>query len=447
MKKVNSNFSKYFFYYPATLLKFEPIMFLIQKYRKQQYLSTQELEERQFNLLKKRVFLAYTHSKFYYNLYKSFEFHPDDIESISDITKIPTVKKTDLIRYGDDFAASRFHPFSSSKTTGGSTGQPIQLLKNPMALARERAATIRGYSWAGISLGDSQLRLWGIPHSHQDALKSKFVDLVANRKRISAFQLTDFNLYQYYKVSIKFKPKFIYGYVSAIEEFANFIERKGLDKIPSLIAIVTTSEILFESSRKNIESAFGVKVFNEYGCGEVGSIAHECEEGSLHITADNLIIETDSEKGEAGELIVTDLYNSVNPLIRYRLGDFGSVLESKCRCGRNLPILGSIKGRAYDLLLMPDGRLVHPESVIYVFEDIQKRGKVFEQFQVIQNSLIDLDVYVVPRDKFSPKIMDDVEKNLKSVLHADVNVNFFQVDSIERENSGKMRVVKRNFQA
>lgn len=442
---MNSLLSRLLFYYPSTLLKGEPIAFLSSEYSKNQYKALDEIKSLQLFRLKKITKIAYENSEFYRKLYDERGFDPYAIKGLEDLTRIPTIGKSDLIDSANEITTSGWHFLASSKTTGGSTGEPVRLIKNPMALARERTATNRGYNWAGITLGDSQLRLWGIPHGRNDAWKSKIIDLVANRKRISAFELTDQNLHNYYLDARKFKPKFIYGYVSAVNEFAHFIVRHNLAPIESLKCIVTTSEVLTDADRSNIEGAFKVKVYNEYGCGEVGSIAHECENGSLHIVSDNLIVETDSRKGEAGELIVTDLFNKVTPLIRYRIGDYGTLSEQKCDCGRTLPLLQSVHGRAYDLLLMPDGRQVHPESAIYVFEDLQKVDKFFSKFQVIQTSVDELVINVVPTSRYTKGVEKEIIENLKIQLHAGLNVKVNLVAAIEREASGKMRVVKRAF--
>lgn len=442
---MNSILSRMLIYYPATLLKGEPVFFLERQYRKSQFMSRKNLRSYQLNHLRKIVSFAYRKSRFYKELYDSNGFRPDDLVDISDINKIPIIDKRLLIENFKNMSILSYSLIASRKTTGGSTGQPVQLLKNPMALARERAATARGYNWAGVSSGDPQLRLWGIPHGERDAFKAGIIDFVSNRKRISAFNLTDDKMFSYYKEALWFKPKFIYGYVSAINEFANFIRRKGLKAIPSVESVVTTSEILTSSVRSNIENIFKAKVYNEYGCGEVGSIAHECEAGNMHIMADNLVLESESKGDVPGELIVTDLFNFALPLIRYRLGDFAILSDNACDCGRTLPLIRSLHGRAYDMLEMPDGRKVHPESAIYIFEDIQKRANVFEQFQVIQSSTKNIAVNIIPSDGYSDSVREMILQGVKSNLHEDICVTINIVDFIPREPSGKMRVVKKIF--
>lgn len=359
------------------------------------------------------------------------------------------VKKEDLINAGASLSVNRL--FDQTKTTGGSTGEPVVLTKNPGALARERAATWRGYHWAGIEKGDRQLRFWGVPHTDSARKTAVLKDFVANRVRISAFELTEERFAEYHTTLMSDNPDYIYGYVSAIEEFAGYISRKELPVPDSLKAIVTTSEILSDGARQKIEKAFAVKVYNEYGCGEVGSIAHECSEGKLHLSSDNLmvgvLINDKVELYGTGELVVTDLYNTSTPLIKYRTGDFATISRETCSCGNQMPYISNLHGRAYDHLVTPSGVKIHPESIIYVFEKIQEETKSFQQFQVVQETTTDLSVYIRPAEHFSESIEAEIIDGIKSNVCAEFEVNINYVEKIEREGSGKLRLVKSQVRA
>lgn len=443
---MNSTFSRVFFFYPATFIKAEPIAFFLPSYRRNQWRSTEEIEKLQLRSFKEILRYATTHSEFYRNLYKAHGVSVDDIRSLGDIKFLPTVSKNDLIQSLESMSTSKTgRLFRSTKTTGGSTGQPVKLYKNALALAKERCATARAYEWAGVEIGDSQLRFWGIPHSKKTRRIAHLADLVANRNRVSAFDLTEESLAKYYEECKIFKPKYIYGYVSVIEQFADFIINNNKKPIPSVKSVITTAEILNDGARKTIEKAFNTNVFNEYGCGEVGSIAHECEAGKMHIMADNLYLEVDGAEESSGEIIVTDFFNKATPLIRYRLGDFATLSDTKCSCGRSLPLIESIHGRAYDILLTPSGKSMHPESVIYVFEQIQQGTNAFKQFQVIQHSTYEIEAKIIPNESWSKSISERLLGELKLNIDPAIRFRITLVESLPREKSGKMRLVKRNF--
>lgn len=438
---MNKFLSRYLIYYPSTIVRGEFVSAYLSKYKNFQYLSKDAIQEYSQHRLIKLLRHAKTNSSYYRD---QINFDPCLSYTCEEFNNkfhnLPFLTKKQLISHKSEIN-TYYSKWSSAKTTGGSTGEPVTILKNPSALARERAATWRCYEWAGVSIGDKQARFWGVPHNNQERFKAKLVDFVANRQRISAFNLTEETLLAYYKTLVNYKPHYLYGYVSVIEEFARYIKDNSLPPIPSLKSIITTSEVLSDITRVYVQDVFGVKVFNEYGCGEVGSIAHECEYGNMHIVADNLYLEIDG-KGESGEIIVTDYFNFATPLIRYRVGDFATVDHGECACGRTLPMLKGIHGRAYDMIHTSDGRSLHPEAIMYIFEAIQKGSNSFKQFQAIQEDLETFVINIVPTKHWSEGSQSEIDASLKKHISQDIKTRFNLVDIIPREKSGKMRVIK-----
>lgn len=444
---MNKFVSKYLFYYPCTLLKGELIGKYLTQYRAFQYGPYRKIQNYQLLYLKRLLNHAYSSSAYYKESFKRAGVHPSDLLSLSDLKKFPFLKKNDLAEKKDIILTVHDSMWVSHKTTGGSTGQAVTLLKNTDALARERAATWRAYEWANVSIGDPQARFWGSPLHQNQKIKYKAIDLIANRMRLSAFELNDARLERYYKKLIKFNPIYLYGYVSVIEIFATFILEKNY-KLPSSVkSIITTSEVLTNSIRQYLETAFKVNVFNEYGCGEVGSIAHECEHGSMHIMEENLIVEVNTNKTntDAGEVIVTDLHNYATPLIRYKLGDFASLSNVVCSCGKSLRTLSNIHGRAYDCILTKEGNRYHPELVMYIFEDLKSRKGGISQFQVIQESIESMRVKIVRSTNYSSDTESIIAQEFKMRFSATMDIKFEYVESIQREKSGKLRLVKSNI--
>ena len=430
-------FAKYFFYYPVTILNGENIARHLIKGESFQKKSIEEIKNHQSGAIEN--LLAYVKKQSpYYNVLL------DNVNSVNDFYRIPFLTKQLLIKEFDNICTPKAKG-ASLKTTGGSTGEPVKIYKNADALAKERAATWRSYQWAKVNIGDKQARFWGVPHNQKNALKAKIIDFISNRKRVSAFNLTQDSLSEYYKIMMKFQPTYLYGYVSVIRRFCEFIRDNNLPAIPTVRSIITTSEVLTESDRNLIEGTFGVKVFNEYGCGEVGSIAHECEHGNMHIVADNMLIEIIDQNGnptETGEVVVTDFYNYATPLIRYKIGDFATLSNEACPCGRTLPILKGIHGRAYDIIKTPGGNSVHPEALIYVFEELQQAHHTFGQFQIIQRAIDKLDIYIIPNNNWTSAMETLIKTGIHEKIDPEFQLNFLKVDEIAREKSGKMRVVK-----
>jgi phenylacetate-CoA ligase len=434
---MNHILSKYLFYYPVTLLKGEYVQKYLKMYTKNQHLEYNNLKELQDNYLTDILKYASQNSPYYEKII-------GNNCNISNFRKIPFLTKKALIENINQICTKESKG-AAVKTTGGSTGEPVKLFKNADALARERAATWRSYAWAKIYIGDRQARFWGIPHSKKNAQIAKIIDFISNRKRVSAFNLTTESLNYYHKTFLKFKPKYLYGYVSVIRSYSAHIKQNNLPPLPSVQSIVTTSEVLSSTDRLFIESVWGVKVFNEYGCGEVGSIAHECEYGSMHIMTDNLYLEIVDSAGypiETGEVVVTDLFNLATPLIRYKIGDFATLDNSECPCGRRLPVLKEIHGRMYDIIKTKGGKSVHPEAFIYIFEEIQQKFQAFNQFQIVQKTIENIDINFIATPKWDVSLEEIIRQKISAKIDSNFKLNFIPVTQINREPSGKMRVVK-----
>lgn len=435
--------NKYFLYYPLTLLKGERIAPYLAEARKFQWKSRSEIEAHQLQRLKAMLSYAIEHVPYYQRTLDPVAV--DSLASIADLANLPMLEKQNLIADFDELRSEKKFFATSTKTTGGSTGQAVTLLKNSDALARERAVTARSYEWANVGLCEAQARLWGIPLEYESRLYYKAVDMVANRRRFSAFNLNPESMGKYLAVLEKYRPTYLYGYASAIEEFTRFVHENGRKLPVSLVSIITTSEVLTDELRANIVSYTGLNPFNEYGCGEVGSVAHECEHHNLHIMADNIIVELLDEHGRPanqGEIVVTDLYNHAMPLIRYRLRDFGEFSTQQCPCGRQLPVLQKIHGRAYDFVVAESGTRIHPELVMYIFEALKKERAGVLQFQVVQKDVKVFAVKLVVAEDFGTANEVQVRARLEGLLGADIDIEFGYVDKIDREASGKLRLIK-----
>lgn len=371
-------------------------------------------------------------------------------DAIARLAELPLITKTDLQESLDELIAQPALRRVTRKTTGGSTGQPVTVVKDREATAHEMAASWLGYGWFGVEIGDRAVRFWGSPFTLKRRLRFAAADLAMHRIRFSAFAFDEDDLERYWRRCLSFRPDYFYGYVSMIEAFADFVQRRGYDG-PSLglKSVITTSEVLSPAQRDLIRRAFGVRVQDEYGCGEVGPIAYECEEGRLHVMSENLVVELvqasgePAEPGGSGEIVVTDLNNRAMPLIRYRLGDFG-VLGPDCPCGRGFPVLKKIWGRAYDFVKAPDGRRYHGEFFMYLFEDLRAGGCQIGQFQITQESGEVLSALVVATEDAGEEVADRVRAQLREALTG-MEVTVSRVRSIPREASGKMRVIRNTW--
>lgn len=375
-----------------------------------------------------------------------------DGESLADplqlLGRFPIVSKQTLRGSSNELRTEPFLGRTLSKTTGGSTGEPVTILKNAGAMAQERAAMWLAYGWFGVEIGDRCMRFWGVPRGSARRWTSRLGDIAMNRRRASSFSFSDKDLGEYWKTLRRFSPHYLHGYASMLVQMAVYGEKEGFGP-PSadLKSIVATAEVLSDVDKSRLERVFGAPVQIEYGCGEVGPIAYSCEQGGLHQLQTNVHVEIVDDFGKpakSGRLVITDLHNTAMPLIRYDVGDLGS-WGADCTCEKGFPLLEGVHGRAYDIVTSPDGSRFHGEFFMYMFEDIEREGGSVDQFQVAQTATSELTVRIVTssQDWGAQKrlVVDKFSERLPGF-----SVGVEKVEKIDRLPSGKMQVVS-SFEA
>src|SRR5262249_46181067 len=153
-----------------------------------------------------------------------------------------------------------------------------------------------------------------------------------------------------------FRPEFVTGYASALEQLARE-EAAGRLRLRAggLRGITSTSEPLPPAARERVESAFGVRVSDSYLLAECLALTSCCRLGGTHVNADLAVLEVVDDAyrpvppGEPGtRVLVTNLYNRVQPLIRYEVGDVVTLSPGPGPCGSPPPLVSAVGGRAPD---------------------------------------------------------------------------------------------------
>lgn len=187
-----------------------------------------------------------------------------------------------------------------------------------------------------------------------------------------------------------FSPTILATYPSTALQLACLAERHDLAIQP--IEIWTGGERLSGAARQKVKQVFGCRVRASYGASEFLPIARECEAGRMHVNADWVLLEPVDRyyrpvaQGELSDtVLLTNLVNTVQPLIRYDLQDSVRMSYEKCDCGSHLPTI-EVLGRRDDLLRLqdPHGKtlLLSPMAITTVLEE---DAGVFD-FQLIQKS-------------------------------------------------------------
>lgn len=438
---MNNLLSKYLVWYPAFLLRGQHHLWkALDEYKKSQYDESDRIRAIQWEQFRRILLFAYRNIKFYRMKYKSAGIHPEDIRCRDDIRKLPVLTKKEIIEnqntiYNNNYSGKKF-----KRSTSGSTGIPLIFYKDGLSMAKMDAILYRNYSWAGIDIGDRQARFWGHPLNERERSRLNFQDRVLNRLRLSPFELEEKNYLQYLKQMESFKAQYIYGYAQSVFQFSDYFYQKRKDlSYLKLKAVILTGEMVFPHQTEIIKKVFGCDVAEEYGCTEVGLIAFRCRYGNMHLM-ENLLIEASADESRvSGNIIVSELYGSLFPFIRYQIGDRGHINDKKeCPCGRKLPVLESIFGRQDEFIRCPDGKLTDPYIMEYLLDAMPDDYGKISQFRIIQNRPDHIEILFAGKGN-EEKIREYVIREFAPRLSRDMKTDIYFVSSIERTASGKCR--------
>ena len=406
-----------------------------------------KLKTNQEKQLQHLINFAYKNVPYYHKLFNDLRFKPDDIKKIEDLEKLPILTKDIIKQKWEDFKPVNLNTMKYYvNSTGGSTGTPFQYRLSKYDRFFSGGILYRGWGHAGYELGDKMVFLAG---SSLDVGSSSFIikkahEVSRNIRKLSSFDMGPDDMQKYADVINSFKPRFLRGYASSINFFANYIKENDVEIIaPS--GVFTTAEKLMPPMRKNIEEVFGCDVYDAYGLNDGGVSAYECaEHNGLHIDTERSIMEVVDDSGcqmeeGVGSILATSLHNYAMPFIRYDTGDMGHIIEDVCGCGcgRGSRLLKEVMGRSVDVLLTPEGKSIHGWFFLLIFWEYCKGIK---EYQVVQEKIDKIVIKMVIDDDFNEKQVETIRDVIKR-KSSGWDIEFRFVDEIERTKAGKYKFI------
>lgn len=411
---------------------------------KSQWWDRAELNQHRLAKLRELLEYAETHVPYYRELFRNAGFSANQLQSLADLAQLPCLTKAAIKGNTEKLRSDVAGPLQRYNT-GGSSGEPLVFFMGKDRVSHDVAAKWRATRWWNVDIGDPEIVVWGSPIEigRQDRIKA-LRDSVMRSKLLPAFEMSDAKLDAFVADIRAMRPAMLFGYPSALAHIAQHVKRRGgrMDDLGTKVAFVT-GEKLYDHQRAQIAETFGCEVANGYGGRDAGFIAHQCPAGGMHMSAEDIIVETlDSDgktapAGQPGEIVVTHLATKEFPFIRYRTGDIAVLDEGACACGRGLPMLREIQGRTTDFVVAQDGTVMHGLALIYVLRDLPEVAS----FKIIQESRERLRVQVVPIKTLTSALQTQIQRGLKARLGESVDIIVDAVTEIAPEKSGKYRYV------
>ena len=280
-----------------------------------EHLSDEEKKTTQFRLLKDTLIAAYENVPFYRTRFDEAGFNPHTMQTIEEIGKIPLLTKDQAIEARDAIYSEASIPFFES-FTGGSSGRALRVLLDEESVYKERAFANHNLARFGYDPMKSRtLAFWG--HNKDD---DYYYSPMKNEIVVSPFKLFDDAAFDgIWTKILKFDPEFVAGYPSAIYQFAQMMERRGIKR--TFKAVNFYAENYTEEMRSYIQSTLKCVVVSNYGHTERAAFAEEYDQGyrfnMLYGLTEFLPTDTKSEY----QIVATGFISRKMPLIRYVTDD------------------------------------------------------------------------------------------------------------------------------
>ncbi len=370
-------------------------------------------------------------------------YYPRYFRSPPQLSDLPLLTKPLIRQYSFDLTSDRPRKRTFPNSSGGSTGQPVSLIQDQEYNSWSKAAeTYYFHHFLDVDYPSvPKVVLWG---SDRDALRmhnlhGRFYNWISGTVFLNTFNADDLTWKEYVSIINRTQPVFIKGYAGSLYQIAKIIRKNNLTVFRPKF-LYSSAECLQDFMRREIQEVFQAKVYDFYGSREVGAIAGECHLSHKHIFSWNNYVEIfhlQSDRlaptGANGRVIISNLHNYSQPLLRYEIGDVGSLATRKCNCGSDLPWFSHLKGRVTDYFIKQDKTLVHGEFFTHLFYFRQWVG----QFRVTQQDFKKLLIEVVKSDKPDPADIQEITTKIKFMMGQDCRITWKYVSHIDSSNQGK----------
>lgn len=362
------------------------------------------------------------------------------IRAGSDLASWPLLDKTSVVRDpGAYLCGARL--MAAKASTGGTSGEPLPLVRSLGSVAFEQACIDRMLEGLGARPRQARIAIL-----RGDSIKDP-ADFAppywayaagGSRLMLSSFHLNAGTVHAYADVLERYAPDVLWAHPNTIDALCVQLERAG--RSLALPCALTSSEVLRPQVWRFISGILGCRLVDYYGQAERVAFAYACAPGEYRFLPGYSHVEllpADDEGGEVlYEIVGTSLWNSAMPLVRYRTGDlvrlpaaWGAAELEEVALG--VRAFGGILGRDGDFLLSPEGtRLISPNHFL---REVPHLSRV----QVIQETACEVRIRVLATERFSAADQAELLRNVRKKVPPSMRVSIERVEALERTARGK----------
>jgi len=422
----------------------------------------QKLRELQSERLRTIIKKVYGKVPFYKAKMDAANVKPEDIRSISDLSKLPFTTKDemrDVYPYG--LLTVDLNDIVEIHTSSGTTGKPVVDAYTQGDIDLWSEVMARTLSMGGVTKKDIVQNAYGY------GLFTGGLGAHYGIKRVGAtcIPISGGNTKRQLEVMQDFGATVLCCTPSYALYIAEAGREAGIDfRMLNLEKGFFGAEPWSESMRREIQEKLSIKAYDIFGLTEIigPGVAAECElQNLLHVFEDHFFPEIINPKtgepvpdGGKGELVFTTLTKEGTPIIRYRTRDITFLNREPCSCGRTSVRMHRLLGRTDDMLIVR-GVNIFPsqvEQVLIAMEGVEPHYQIIVEKR---GSMDCLEISVEMTESMGSDLLGDIEEKekeienkLREVLLVNSKVNLVSPKTIPRSEGKAKRIIdKRNLNA
>lgn len=416
------------------------------------------LESIQARRLQATVSRVYATVPFYRKKFDEAGIRPGDINSVSDLQRLPFTTKQDLRdNYPYGMFAVPMDNVVRIHASSGTTGKPTVVGYTNRDINTWAELMARSLAAGGATHGDIVHNAYGYglftgglgAHYGAEKLGASVIPVSGGNTKRQVVIMRDFG-----PTVLTCTPSYSLHLAEAAEDMG--VSFRDLN----FKCGVFGAEPWSENMRREIEEKLNLTAVDIYGLSEVlgPGVAVECHEAQagLHIAEDHFIAEIIDPAtgeilphGETGELVLTSITKEAFPVIRYRTRDITSLNSEPCVCGRTMIRMNKISGRTDDMLIIR-GVNVFPSQIESVLMEIEGVEPHYQMEIERKDNLDTLTIRVeVSQSAFSDEVKelqrfeDRIANEIKELFGISAIVKLAEPKTIARSEGKAARVIDR----
>ena len=351
---------------------------------------------------------------------------------------LPFTTKADLEARNDDFLAAPRAAIRDIVQSSGTTGLPTRMMYTARDLERLAYNEAVCFKGCGMGPGDRVLLTCTLDRcfvaGYAYCLGAQAVGAASVRSGL--------NLVEGHALVMALqRPTFIVGVPGFLRKLGRHLHDLGHPPrgIRGLICIgdpLRDAALRPTALTQEMESLWSAPAFSTYSSSENVTSFCECyARCGGHAAPDLGIWEIVDEAGRAlppgktGEIVVTSLGVEGMPLVRFRTGDIGYLVDEPCACGRRTPRLSPILGRRAHMLKV-QGTAFYPATVFEVLNNMPEVGEYY--LEVEGEGLVDRACVHMSVNAKGSGLKQKIEDRLRTRLRVKIGVHLEAEDLVRR---------------